>query len=221
MRCLWGVLGLILITGAEAAEHCTVWTIGSATYRYCPESRELAVTQGNVTFHPVVGLGPEFLWQGKPQPLAEVKVDLVRAETDLAGLICHFLDDRASDLRYLAPRGGHWLDQTQPTLWRAGKIVLRVDPRTGDAWINGQQRNYRPPRLAPLSRIDFRFDLGTLGWSRQRDLGPLRIENGALKAEIVGGDPGLGAPPIDLPPDSVKTVVIRLRVTCGRFGQFY
>jgi hypothetical protein len=132
-----------------------------------------------------------------------------------------FLLDRTADLRYLAPRGGQWLGQTQPTLWRAGKIVLRVDPSTGDAWINGQQRKYRPPRLPPLSRIDFRFDRGTLGWSGQRDLGPLRIENGALKAEIVGGDPALGAPPIDLPPDSVKTVVIRLRVTCGRFGQFY
>ena len=37
----------------------------------------------------------------------------------------------------------------------------------------------------------------------------------------MGDDPALAAPPIDLPPDSVKTVVIRLRVTCGRFGQLY
>jgi hypothetical protein len=132
-----------------------------------------------------------------------------------------FLHDRIANLRYLAPRGGQWLGQTKPTLWQGDKIVLRVDPRTGDAWIAGQQRKYQPPQVAPLSRIDFRFDRSMLGWSGLRDLGPLRIENGALKAKIVGDDPALAAPPIDLPPDSVKTVVIRLRVTCGRFGQLY
>jgi hypothetical protein len=132
-----------------------------------------------------------------------------------------FLHDRAADLRYLAPRGRQWLGQTEPTLWSGDKIVLRLDPRSGDAWVAGQRRKYEPPRLAPLARIDFRFERTTLGWSGQRDLGPLRIEGGALKAEIVGDDPALAAPPIDLAADSVKTLVLRLRVTCGRFGQVY
>jgi hypothetical protein len=57
-----------------------------------------------------------------------------------------FLDDRTADFRYLDPRGKDWLGQTQPTLWRAGKMVIRVDPVTGDAWINGQLRKYQPPR---------------------------------------------------------------------------
>ncbi len=34
MRCFWGVLGLVFVTGAEAADRCPVWTIGSATYRF-------------------------------------------------------------------------------------------------------------------------------------------------------------------------------------------
>ncbi len=113
------------------------------------------------------------------------------------------------------------MGQTELTLWQGDKIALRVDPHTGDAWLNGERRKYQPPRARPVSQLDFRFDRSTLGWSGQRDLGPLRIEGGVLKAEIVGVDPALVAPPIDLPPDSVKTVVIRLRVTCGRFGQLY
>ena len=90
MRWFVVVLGLVFVAKAEAADRCTVWTIGNATFRYCPESRELAVTQGKTTFHPLAGLGPEFLWQGKPRPLTEVSIGLVRAEADQAGLRCRY-----------------------------------------------------------------------------------------------------------------------------------
>ena len=90
MQWFLAVLGLAIAIQAEAADRSAVWTIGSATYRYCPESRELTVTQGKATFRPLVGLGPEFLWQGMPRPLAEVRVNLIGKETDQTGLLCRY-----------------------------------------------------------------------------------------------------------------------------------
>jgi hypothetical protein len=132
-----------------------------------------------------------------------------------------FIRDRTAGLQYLDPRGLELLGPSRPSLWLSGKLAMTIDPRTGDAWIDGQQRKYQPPRTASLSRIDFRFDKGTQGWAGLSDLGPLRVAGGAMKAEIVGKDPALIAPPIDLPPDSVGTLVLRMRISCGRFGQLY
>ena len=132
-----------------------------------------------------------------------------------------FLRDRVTEMQYLNPRGETVLGETQPTLWSQGRVVMRLDPATGDAWVEGQEHKYAPPRPKPLDKLDFRFSESTLGWRGQRDLGPLRIENGVMTARIVGDDPGLAVPPVDLAPDSVKTIVVRMRITCGKFGQLY
>ena len=132
-----------------------------------------------------------------------------------------FLQDRTAGLQYLNPRGQETLGQTRPTLWLGGRLATTVDPRTGDAWIDGKLRKYEPPKVESVTRVDFRFDRGTQGWVGQSDLGPLRIEGGALKSQIVGSDPAMASPPLDLAPDSVTTLVLRMRISCGRFGQLY
>ncbi|MBI2299304.1 MAG: hypothetical protein HYU66_10250 [Armatimonadetes bacterium] len=129
-------------------------------------------------------------------------------------------DDRAR-LQYLNPRGAEVMGQTQPTLWLGGRLTVTLDPATGNAVVAGKGLPYTPPRPPVHTRLDFHFDHDLQGWVGAHDLGPLRVVDGALKADIVGEDPYLGAPPIDLAPDSVKTVVIRMRTTCGTFGQLY
>jgi hypothetical protein len=132
-----------------------------------------------------------------------------------------FILDRGAKLQYLNPRGASVLGETGPCLWLDGVAAVRVDPRTGDAWVRGARVRYAPPVAEPLRRIDFRFSENAQGWRAQSGLGPLRIVDGRLTAQIVGDDPYLTAPPIDLAPDTVKTIVVRMRVTCGSFGQLY
>jgi len=132
-----------------------------------------------------------------------------------------YAHDRAAGLRFVNPRGGRAFGVTRPTLWLNGRLASQVDPATGDAWVRGRRVLYRPPRPKPLTRLDFRFDRSTLGWHAQGGLGPLAIRDGRLRAEIVGEDPILSAPPVDLAPDTVREIVVRMRASCGTMGQLY
>ncbi|HSV75334.1 MAG TPA: hypothetical protein VLH79_16385 [Chthonomonadales bacterium] len=132
-----------------------------------------------------------------------------------------YVHDRAAGLRFVNPRGGRALGATQPTLWLNGRMVSRVDPATGNAWVGGRWVPYRPPRPRPHTRLDFRFDRSTLGWHGRSGLGPIAIREGRLRAEIVGEDPILEAPPVDLPPGSVREIVVRMRASHGTMGQLY
>jgi hypothetical protein len=129
-------------------------------------------------------------------------------------------DDRAG-LQYLNPRGAEVLGQTQPALWLGGRLTVRLDPATGDAWVAGVERRYAPPRPLAHTRLDFHFDHDLQGWAGAHDVGPLHVVDGALRVDIVGADPYLSAPPLDLAPDSVKTIVVRMRITCGTSGKVY
>jgi hypothetical protein len=132
-----------------------------------------------------------------------------------------FIRDDAAHLQFVNPRGATVLGADRPCLWLKGVPVVRVDPAIGDAWVRGKMVSYQPSRPEPVRRVDFRFDHGTLGWVAQSGLGPLHIRDGMLTAEIVGDDPYLFGPPVDLAPDSIRTIVVRMKVTCGTFGRFY
>ena len=132
-----------------------------------------------------------------------------------------FIRDQTVDLQFVNPRGQETLGETQLTLWRGGKVVARIDPASGDAVVDGKVVRYQPPQPAVLERIDFHFDKDPQGWVGHSGLGPLLVRDGALRAEIVGGDPYLYAPAVDLAADSVQTLVIRMSLTCGTFGQLY
>ncbi len=132
-----------------------------------------------------------------------------------------FVRDAETKLKYLNPRGRRILSEDHPCLFVNGAQVVRLDPKTGDAWVRGEQVPYRPPVRLPATNIDFEFDKNMQGWRGASCLGPTRIVMGRLAAEIVGEDPYLIGPPIDLAPDSVKTVEIRMKVTCGTFGRLY
>jgi hypothetical protein len=132
-----------------------------------------------------------------------------------------FIRDDGAGLQYLNPRGAEVIGQKQPTLWLDGKLTMRLDPATGDAWVDGVDVPYAPPRLPAHTRLDFRFDHDVQGWAGAHDVGPLHVVNGALRIDIVGEDPYLSAPPLDLAADSVKTVVVRMRTTGGTFGKIY
>jgi hypothetical protein len=132
-----------------------------------------------------------------------------------------FIRDQTVGLQFLNPRGQETGGETQLTLWRSGKVVARIDPASGDAMIEGKLRRYQPPGPTPLERVDFRFDKDTQGWVAHSGLGPLLVRGGALQADIVGEDPYLYAPAVDLAADSIRTLVVRMSVTCGTFGQLY
>jgi hypothetical protein len=132
-----------------------------------------------------------------------------------------FIRDDGARLQYLNPRGAEVLGQTQPALWLDGRLATRLDAATGDAWINGETRPYRPARPAAVTKLDFHFDHDAQGWSGAHDVGPLHAAGGALRVDIVGDDPNLSSPPLDLAPDSVSTVVLRMKVSCGTFGRLY
>lgn len=132
-----------------------------------------------------------------------------------------YVADRARGLRFVNPRGAQVFGVDRPTLWRGGRLWSQVDPKTGDAVVDGQPLPWRPPATPAVTRLDFRFEHDSAGWVGQSDLGPLRLAGGRLCAEITGPDPYLIGPKLDLAPDSVKTVVLRLKVSCGDFGQFY
>jgi hypothetical protein len=132
-----------------------------------------------------------------------------------------FIRDETVRLQFLNPRGQETFGETQLTLWRAGKVVARVDPASGDAVVEGKPVRFAPPKPTPLDRIDFRFAKDPQGWVAHSGLGPLLCRAGAMQADIVGEDPYLYAPAVDLAPDSVQTVVVRMSLTCGKFGQLY
>jgi hypothetical protein len=137
-----------------------------------------------------------------------------------------FIRDDTTGMQFVNPRGQQTLGETRPTLWRKGSVVARVDPATGDAVVQGRPLRYQPPRPAPRERVDFDFSKDVQGWVAQSGLGPLVIRDGALQADIVGEDPYLYAPALSLAPDSVRTIVIRMSLTCGgavrgQFGQLY
>ena len=113
------------------------------------------------------------------------------------------------------------MGETRLTLWRDGEVVSRVDSATGDAEVEGRGLRYQPPKPVPLEHVDFDFSKDLQGWVAQSGLGPLVTRDGALQADIVGEDPYMSAPAISLAADSIKTIVVRMSVTCGRFGQFY
>jgi hypothetical protein len=132
-----------------------------------------------------------------------------------------FIHDSTASLQYLNPRGQKVMGQTQPTLWLHGNIVMRLDPASGNAWVDGELWEYSPPLPQPLTHIDFHFDSDTQGWIGQSDISPLKVKDGALTGDIIGPDPYMSAPTIDLAPDSVKEIVVSMRINCGAYGQIY
>ncbi len=131
-----------------------------------------------------------------------------------------YLLDRDAGLTYLDPRGAEVNGETRPTI-RRGQSVTRLDPATGELTIDGVARRHEPPGARPVTRLDFRFATSLHGWSPQSCFGRIALRNGALEAEITGEDPYLCGPVLDLAPDTVKEVVVRMSLTCGTFGQLY
>ena len=131
-----------------------------------------------------------------------------------------YLRDDARGLRYIDPRGAA-LGVDRPTLWRGGRLWSQLDPATGHAVVDGHEVRWAPPVVPAVTRLDFGFADGSAGWVGQSDLGPLRQTAGGLSADITGPDPYLIGPKLDVAPDSVKTVVLRLATSCGEFGQLY
>lgn len=132
-----------------------------------------------------------------------------------------FVDAPALGFRYVAPRSATVLGVSRPTAWSHGQVILTLDPATGDAVIRGRPAPWRPIKAKPLEKINFRFGQDLQGWSGISGLGPLRIRDGCLASEIVTDDPALVCPPVNLAPDSVSVIVVRMRVSCGTFGQLY
>lgn len=81
----------------------------------------------------------------------------------------------------------------------------------------------RSVRILPELRRDIRFtfDADWEGWVAAHDVADLRVEEGQLKGRITGSDPYLVRPLLQVPPDQVKRVRIRLRTTVNGDGQFY
>jgi len=77
----------------------------------------------------------------------------------------------------------------------------------------------RLPRLA--TTIDFGFDTSAEGWVAQHDVAALSVRGGALCGTLTGPDPYLVRGRLRVDGDACPVVVIRLRVTAGRGGQFY
>ncbi len=132
-----------------------------------------------------------------------------------------FIRDDNAGMQYLNPRGEKVMGQTQPTLWENGKVVMRLNPSNGDAWVEGKRMKYAPPSPPALTRLDFQFNHDARGWMGQSNLSPLRIVDGALTARIIGTDPYVIAPAINLAPDSVKEITICMKVSCGTYAQIY
>jgi hypothetical protein len=132
-----------------------------------------------------------------------------------------FVRDRAASLKYVNPRGATVLGCSRPTAWVGGRKRVEMDPRTGDAVVEGKAHPWRPPSSVKRTTVDFRFDTSLRGWTGLSDLGPMRLQGGRMVADVTGPDPYMSAPPLDLAPDSVKALVIRMHSTCGEFGQLY
>ena len=121
-----------------------------------------------------------------------------------------YLDDRAVDWRFLDPRVATVDGISRPTLTVAGKPVVELLD-DDQLRIDGQTFPGHLPVPPPPTTIDFDFTKGRHGWFGAREiLRDLQDENG-LALRTCGHDPYIVGPAMEIPPDAVKTLIIRLR----------
>ncbi len=104
----------------------------------------------------------------------------------------------------------------------SSSLIVRVT-HDGPARLRVRGARCRPCALRTeiVKRIAFEFEDSLAGWVAAHDLADLDIVDGKLTARATGRDPYLIRPGCDLAPDSVRALVIRLRVTGGRGASVY
>lgn len=84
--------------------------------------------------------------------------------------------------------------------------------------VRPERRQLLPTRITTL---DFEFEGDAEGWLAANDLSPLAVRNGVLTTTALGGDPYMVRSRCHLDGDTIKAVLVRLRVNRGQTGQFY
>ena len=121
-----------------------------------------------------------------------------------------YLDDRTVDWRFLDPRGATVDGISHPTLSVAGKPVVELLD-DDQLRIDGETYPGHLPVPPPPTAIDFDFTKARHGWFGAREiLRDLQDENG-LALRTCGHDPYIVGPVMEIAPNAVRTLVIRLR----------
>ncbi len=70
-------------------------------------------------------------------------------------------------------------------------------------------------------RISFDFRQSTEGWIAAHDVRDVRSEDGVLSGSITGRDPYIMRTMLDVPAESCRSIMLRIRLTAGRDGQLF
>jgi uncharacterized protein YneR len=121
-----------------------------------------------------------------------------------------YLEDRTIQWRYLDPRDATVDRISRPTLAVAGRPVVELLP-DDQLRIDGKTIAGHLPKPPPVTTIDFDFTTGRHGWFGAREiLRDLQGKDG-LSLRTCGHDPYIVGPELKIAPNTVKTLVIRLR----------
>lgn len=101
-------------------------------------------------------------------------------------------------------------------------LSVRV-PKDGSSTIRIEGAAFRStPRLPQLAeRIAFEFKETPDGWLPAHDVDEVAIRDGALTGRITGGDPYVVRSMLRVRGDDCPVLVLRMRATAGRGGQFF
>ncbi|MEN6304954.1 MAG: hypothetical protein ABFD96_19640 [Armatimonadia bacterium] len=94
------------------------------------------------------------------------------------------------------------------------KLLLIKPGEAAKARLEVSGVRYEQGRLvAPtVTRLDFNFEADSEGWRMAHDLGEAAVREGVLHLAVTGSDPYLVRSNLDLAPDTVKTIALRLAV---------
>ena len=93
----------------------------------------------------------------------------------------------------------------------------------GDATLVVDGVRHRPCRAMPqrVTRIAFEFAASLEGWQPAHHFSSFEAREGWLVAEVNGKDPYMVRQECRVAPNTVEQIVVRMRVSAGRAGQFF
>ncbi len=132
-----------------------------------------------------------------------------------------FLEERASGLRFINPRGETVDGSADVRLWRDGGLLWSVNPETDTATVKGESVPLNPPQPAPLRGLQFEFGDGLAGWRATHGVLRVTREEDGAGLLVCDPDPQVWSPPLRVDGRAGDVVELMMSTDAGEEGQLY
>jgi hypothetical protein len=130
------------------------------------------------------------------------------------------IEEKASGLRFLNPRGAEVDGAKTLRLWVKGKLAWSMDPATDVATIGGEKVELSP-KVAPATDLQVDFRQGMSGWLPIAGILGVETTAEGTRLRTSSPDPQTVSPPMAIEGRAGDVVEVTEAADGGEIGQFY